>query len=173
MLCCLILQKSTNHSSTRKNYSIDGRADSSGTMNKLLNQCEKQENSFRCGSNQCRLVANRSNQFLNVELLEANNKMSLPVFKGLWRANDIDTYLQASYYLYLQKMMAIGLGGATFSYGKFSYLFYDLNEKGLNFTERFEVMYKYLKKDKNIITAPAKATVSDRLAISDCYPCKH
>ena len=72
--------------------------------------------------------------------------------------------------LMLDKMMEIGLGGVTMTYGKFAFLFADLHEKDVDFVARFERMFDYLKKDKrNISISEGLANVS-ALRIEDCVP---
>ncbi len=75
--------------------------------------------------------------------------MGLPRYRGN-RNNDraIQYYLSDVYSLYIQKMVDIGLGASTMSYRRFYYTFNDLQSKQVSFTERFEKMYGYLKKDK-------------------------
>lgn len=136
----------------------------------LTARCDRSGNSIRCAQLTYHLVGNRTNQQLPPGILERSNKMGLPVFNGaLTDTQAVDDYLVASYQQYLSKMLDIGLGGATLSYGKFAYLFADLNSKGLNFNERFELMYGYLKKDKQIMSVPAKATAPKKLSLADCY----
>ena len=54
--------------------------------------------------------------------------------------------------------MEIGLGGSTFSYAKFVYLFDDVMARGVDFAQRFETMFGFLKKDKQ------------RLAVNESQP---
>ena len=96
--------------------------------------------------------------------------MDMPTFRGSLSDRDaVEQYLRKSYQHYLFKMMDIGLGGSTLSYGKFAYLFDDLNSKGVSFGKRFEAMYGYLKKDKKTLSVPAKSQAPSELTPDDCY----
>lgn len=105
------------------------------------------------------LVSNLGNSRLADGVLKPSNKMRIPVFRGTMddRAARID-YLTEAYQQYLEKMMEIGLGGSTFSYAKFVYLFDDVVAKGVNFAQRFETMFAFLKEDKQ------------RLAVNESQP---
>jgi hypothetical protein len=65
-------------------------------------------------------------------------------------------------------MCAIGLGGVTMTYGKFTYLFEDLQSKKVDFNKRFEIMYSFLKKDKETMWVSDKVVTNNRLVIEDC-----
>jgi hypothetical protein len=135
-----------------------------------LSQCRRDGNRFVCAGRAFQLVGNRSNDRLPKEALSAANRMQLADYQGSRADGDqLDRYLQSSYRHYLLKMIDIGLGGATLSYGKFAYLFEDLSSKGLGFSERFETMYRYLKKDKRAMAVPAKSQVPAGLVVDDCY----
>lgn len=135
-----------------------------------LSQCQRNNNRIVCAGRGYQLVGNYSNDRLSAEALSAANRMQLADYQGSRSdADQLDRYLQSSYRRYLLKMIDIGLGGATLSYGKFSYLFEDLNSKGLSFSERFETMYRYLKKDKRSMAVPAKSQAPAELVVEDCY----
>ncbi|MEE8059510.1 MAG: hypothetical protein V3T17_16995 [Pseudomonadales bacterium] len=135
-----------------------------------VSNCERKKRLIRCGKKNYRLAGNRSNKQLKPEVLTANNRMGLPSYRGsLSDAQAVDEYLRESYQHYLFKMLEIGLGGVTLSYGKFAYLFNDLNSKGVGFSERFETIFTYLKLDKQKIAVPVKSTVPAELALDDCY----
>lgn len=137
----------------------------------LAERCQRQGNSIRCSEGHYYLVGNKNNALLEAAVLEPENKMALPVYQGsMADRNAVGIYLNESYHHYLQKMLTIGLGGSTLSYGKFAYLFADLKARGVDFSERFETMYSYLKKDKKILAVPAKATAPEDLRLDDCYP---
>ncbi len=131
--------------------------------------CYRDKNHIRCKDATFRLVVNQANSELAVGALEAGNRMGLSVYSGSTaESSAIEEYLSANYQRYLNKMIAIGLGGATLSYGKFAYLFEDLRSKGLSFSGRFETMYSYLKKDKRTLSAPSLSSAPDELTIEDC-----
>lgn len=95
--------------------------------------------------------------------------MALPVYRGdISDKRAVETYLVEAYRRYIEQMHAIGLGGVTMTYGKFHFLFFDLQEKGLNFSQRFETMYDFLKKDKASIGISEKLTMDNQLTVKDC-----
>src|SRR5690606_42145346 len=102
------------------------------------------------------------------EALTAANRMALPRYQGADESTQIQPYLREAYRVYLSKMHEIGLAGATLNYDKFTFLFDDLRSKGLDFTERFETMYTYLKQDKKRMGVSEKLQMDESLQISDC-----
>lgn len=135
-----------------------------------LGDCVRENNTIRCGERTFRLIGNKPNTQLASSVLAESNAMDLPPFAGnMGDEGAVNDYLTKSYGHYLRKMIDIGLGGATLSYGKFAYLFDDLNDKGVSFTGRFETMYRYLKKDKLSMNVPSNATAPADLSIEDCY----
>lgn len=137
----------------------------------VLSHCRLENNSFHCQSTVYRLVGNKNNDALEAGALKPANRMQLPEYQGLLSdVNAIDSYLLSSYTHYLEKMIKIGLGGSTLSYGKFVYLFNDLREKGISFSGRFETMYSYLKKDKQRLSVPLKSQAPAQMSHQDCYP---
>jgi len=88
------------------------------------------------------LVGNLSNKKLSKGVLERKNKMNIPGYQG--KPDDrqaLAEYLAKAYDQYILKMLEIGLGGSTFTYNKFVYLYYDVSEKGIDFSQRFETMF--------------------------------
>lgn len=141
------------------------------TMQDLAESCQRENNNIQCGEARYHLVGNKNNTQLAVTALDSENKMAMPIYQGaVTDSNAVAAYLNDSYHHYLQKMLTIGLGGSTLSYGKFAYLFADLNTKGVDFSERFETMYHYLKQDKKTLAVPAKNTAPKNLSLDDCYP---
>ena len=133
--------------------------------------CQLNGNAMRCGDQQFTLMGNRRNQRLAEGVLEAENKMALPVYHGSTSDQAaIDAYLARAYRQYIEKMHEIGLGGVTMTYGKFYFLFFDLQEKGLDFSQRFETMYGFLKKDKATMGVSETLTPDSQLKAEDCDP---
>jgi hypothetical protein len=64
-------------------------------------------------------------------------------------------------------MCDIGLAGFTMTFAKFAYFYHDLKEKGVSFTQRFEIMYRFLKKDKSTMWIGEKVPTV-QLSINDC-----
>lgn len=121
-----------------------------------------------CGDGQFHLLGNRSNTDLADGVLSADNRMALPEFEGsLSSATAVSDYLARAYQRYISKMVEIGLGGSTMTFGKFAYLFQDLSEKGVDFAARSETMFSYLKKDKSRIAV--SETVSAPADLQSAY----
>lgn len=134
--------------------------------------CKMIDNTFHCSEGvRYQLAGNRLNSRLADTALTPENKMTLPIFAGdVTEARAVNRYLSLAYRQYIEKMHEIGLAGVTMTYGKFSFLFYDLQEKGLNFSQRFETMYGFLKKDKANMSVSEKLVSDQELQISDCDP---
>ena len=133
--------------------------------------CQLNGEAMCCGDQQFTLIGNRRNQRLAQGVLEAENKMALPVYHGSTSDQAaIDAYLARAYRQYIEKMHEIGLGGVTMTYGKFYFLFFDLQEKGLDFSQRFETMYGFLKKDKATMGVSETLTPDSQLEATDCDP---
>ncbi len=133
--------------------------------------CQLNGEAMRCGDQQFTLIGNRRNQRLAQGVLEAENKMALPIYHGSTSDQAaIDAYLVRAYRQYIEKMHEIGLGGVTMTYGKFYFLFFDLQEKGLDFSQRFETMYGFLKKDKATMGVSETLTPDNQLKAEDCDP---
>ncbi|WP_461481898.1 hypothetical protein [Porticoccus sp.] len=113
--------------------------------------CQLHGTELHCGANRFRLVGNRANHRLAEGVLGGANRMAIPKAQGQGVAagqGALPGYLNRAYRQYLHKMLEIGLGGSTFSYRKFVYLFEDVTARGLDFSERFETMFDFLKRDK-------------------------
>jgi hypothetical protein len=120
---------------------------------------------IHCNSVHYSLIGNKNNKHLAEGVLTDANKIGFsPQSKGVPAAQ----YLVSIYRQYIEKMCAIGLCGVTMTYGKFSYLFDDLQEKKVDFNKRFEIMYSFLKKDKETMWVSEKVVSNTNLAIEDC-----
>ena len=106
--------------------------------------CELLAKQIHCGKQVFKLMGNKANHRLANGALSIDNKMNLPKYQG----GALSQYLAQAYGQYIGKMCDIGLCGVTMTYGKFAYLYQDLHAKGLDFTQRFEIMFGFLKKDK-------------------------
>ena len=137
-----------------------------------LGCCDFKKEVISCDKKLYHFMSNQRNESLRVGALDANNTMQLPVFdKG-----ELDTYLVKAYEHYLNKMIDIGLAGATLHYGNFEYIFHDLRVQDIDFTQRFETMYRYLKKDKRNIginksSAPAGLTAKECFLLDTLLVC--
>lgn len=127
-------------------------------------RCQLVDKALYCNAQQFHLLGNKANHRLDRNSLSPENKMELPVYQG----GDVNQYLSKSYQRYIAKMCAIGLGSVTMTYGKFTYLYRDINGKGLDFSQRFETMYSFLKKDKASMGVSESINLPPGLLASDC-----
>lgn len=138
--------------------------------------CELLANQIHCGNQQFKLIGNKANHRLANSALSVDNKMDLPKYQG----GVLSRYLAQAYTQYIGKMCDIGLCGVTMTYGKFAYLYQDLHTKGLDFSQRFEIMYGFLKKDKASMGVSEASSVPKGLSLQSCsalsdarYACDH
>lgn len=129
------------------------------------NSCFLANNKIQCGAETYQLVGNKHNRHLADNVLSDAHKMALPAYES---GQGLSEYLSQAYKQYIEKMCAIGLGGVTMTFGKFSILYQDIQVKGLDFVERFELMYKFLKKDKASMGVSEAAQAPAALAIDNC-----
>ncbi len=128
--------------------------------------CELISKQLQCSNGVFTLVGNKSNQRLTKSALTAENKMDLPVYKD----GAANQYLTRAYQQYIVKMCEIGLCGVTMTFGKFTYLYQDIKSKGLDFAQRFETMYSFLKKDKASMGVSESTVMPQGLIAGDCSP---
>lgn len=126
--------------------------------------CELLVNKIHCGSQVFKLIGNKANHRLAKSALSIDNKMDLPKYQG----GVLSNYLAQAYTQYIGKMCDIGLCGVTMTYGKFAYLYQDLHTKGLDFSQRFEIMYGFLKKDKANMGVSESSSLPKGLSLHDC-----
>lgn len=138
--------------------------------------CELLDNQIRCRNRVFKSVGNKANHRLVNNALSIDNKMDLPSYQG----GTLSQYLGHAYAQYIAKMCDIGLCGVTMTYGKFAYLYQDLHSKGLDFPQRFEIMYGFLKKDKANMGVSESSSTPKGLSLQDCvaltdarYICDH
>lgn len=134
--------------------------------NYVHNGCALHGKSLHCDEQVFSLVGNRANHRLAKHVLSADNKMGLPGYQG----GNLDQYLARAYEAYLAKMCEIGLGGVSMTYRKFAYLYQDLHTKGLDFTQRFETMFGFLKKDKATMGISESVAVPSGIDVRYCSP---
>lgn len=128
--------------------------------------CKLISKQLQCSNGVFTLSGNKANQRLTKSALTAENKMDLPGYKE----GAINQYLTRAYQQYIGKMCEIGLCGVTMTYGKFTYLYQDINSKGLDFAQRFETMYSFLKKDKASMGVSESTAIPQGLIADDCSP---
>ncbi len=129
-----------------------------------LSHCQFKTAVIICDKKHYRFMGNQGNETLREGALDADNTMQLPVFDQ----GELGAYLVKAYEHYLNKMIEIGLAGATLHYGNFEYIFHDLRAQEIDFSQRFETMYRYLKKDKRNISIQASTAPTD-LTAKDCF----
>ena len=125
--------------------------------NNTLDQCVFKSREILCAGVRYQLIGNLANKKLVQGVLERSNRMDIPVYLG--KPGDqaaLGRYLSHAYGQYVEKMLEIGLGGSTFSYAKFVYLYQDVTTKNIDFSGRFETMFGYLKQDKQQLAVSEK-----------------
>lgn len=108
--------------------------------------CQLQRDTIVCGAERYRLVLNKLNRELSPGSLGELNVLRLPAYQK--QHHSLNTYLTNSYQHYIEKMMSIGLGASTMSFTKFHYTWQQSQQHGHDFSERFNLVFEYLKKDK-------------------------
>jgi hypothetical protein len=132
---------------------VSSRADSS---------CELSGRQIRCVDSIYESLGNKANHRLAAKVLDSHNTMALP------KVSVGSTSLVAAYEKYIGKMCEIGLCGVTMTYRKFAYLYQDLQMKGLDFSQRFETMFGFLKKDKAAMAVSEAVSLPAVLSLADC-----
>lgn len=161
---------------TDVNEPVSRLSRNSSDESKNSSGCELLANQIHCGNQVFKLIGNKPNHRLANSALSIDNKMDLPKYQG----GAVSHYLAQAYTQYIGKMCDIGLCGVTMTYGKFAYLYQDLRTKGLDFPQRFEIMYGFLKKDKANMGVSESSSVPKGLSLQDCsaltderYICDH
>jgi hypothetical protein len=131
----------------------------------MKNNCQLIAQNIVCDSKRYTLAGNKNNRHLAEGVLTEANKMVLPNYSQGVLLND---YVTQVYRQYIDKMCVIGLAGVTMTYARFAFLYHDLQAKNVNFVQRFETMYSYLKKDKATLWISEKITSNSKLAMQDC-----
>jgi len=134
-----------------------------------LTQCRLTHDKILCGKNSFVMKTNQPNKKLSPGVFDESYTMNLPVYSGSKEDNlEVQYYLSNAYTVYIRKMLDIGLGASTMSYTRFFHTYHDLQAKNVSFTDRFETMYSYLKKDK--ISMSVNGVLSDKrpVHISQC-----
>lgn len=126
--------------------------------------CEFFAKQIRCANQVFKLIGNKANHRLVNSALSIDNKMDLPRYQG----GVLSHYLALAYTQYIGKMCDIGLCGVTMTYGKFAYLYQDLQSNGLDFPQRFEIMFGFLKKDKANMGVSEVSNIPNGLSLQDC-----
>ncbi len=128
--------------------------------------CRFAGKALECDQQRFYLLGNKANHRLAKQALSPGNKMGLPQYTG----GNLHQYLATAYGQYIAKMCEIGLCGVTMTYGKFAYLYQDLHNKGLDFAQRFETMFAFLKKDKASLGVSEAVSLPQGVEVNDCAP---
>jgi hypothetical protein len=131
--------------------------------------CQFSGQGINCSGTQFLLTGNKPNSKIPPTALHDKNRLTLNNYSG--DLNDhqaLILFLTNEYTHYLEKMLEIGLGGATMSFTKFYTLFLDIRSKGGDFASRFETMYQFLKKDKLTIGVSGKTEMIAGISMADC-----
>jgi len=121
-----------------------------------LSSCYLRDAELLCAGRRFQLITNQINQHLREGVLEPRHKLNLPAVNKATKEED----LGQAYTRYINGMIEIGLGASTMSYSKFVRLYEQIQTQKLNFVNRFETMYEFLKKDKASIGVSTKAMVA-------------
>jgi hypothetical protein len=158
-----------NNVVSMKNEKVDAstaKADSS--------DCQYLERTIKCHDGVFSIVGNKSNSVLKPAALSSENKLGLYAFTGdRNNKTEVLDYLTKSYTRYIEKMLEIGLAGATMSFTKFYHIFQDLSDQGVDFQQRFETMYAYLKLDKLSLGVAEDINAIQDLTIAHCSRLKN
>lgn len=108
-----------------------------------LGHCRLARRAIFCDSEDYQLVDNVRNSELTSGALLASNQLMLAPVRSM-----TPSAMTSNYQEYLEKMLYIGLGGATMSYSQFFYTWQAAQARGDDAARRFSVMYDFLKRDK-------------------------
>lgn len=160
--------KQPNHSYSYANTVQKAKPIEGISRDNTLDQCVFKSREILCAGVRYQLMGNLANKKLVQGVLEHSNRMNIPVYVG--EPGDqaaLGRYLSQAYGQYVEKMLEIGLGGSTFSYAKFVYLYQDVTDKNIDFSGRFETMFGYLKQDKQQLAVSEK--LPDKVHVSKEY----
>ncbi|UZE95296.1 hypothetical protein [Alkalimarinus alittae] len=139
------------------------------SSNVSLSRCTLGKNLITCGQRRFGLIRNEPNGRLANGVLGDQHLMALPPFRGdAENGREVQFYLSEVYGHYIQRMIDIGLGASTMSYARFYHTFYDLKVKSVDFSERFETMYRFLKKDKKTMAVKTLPSHKRPHSLSQC-----
>ena len=148
---------------------IERPVDQSASAAQTAMACQYKNAHIECRDGRFLLAGNRRNSDIPSTALQDQNRLKLDNYGG--NRNDtqqLTLFLTRQYVHYLEKMVEIGLGGATMSFTKFYALFEDISDKGADFSARFETMYEFLKKDKASMFVSVAADPIAGLTINEC-----
>lgn len=161
--------KKAKHTQALNKQELDKKTTSDALGQYSIKQCQLTHDKILCGKQRFVMRTNQPNKQLSSGVLNDSYKMGLPVYAGSkGDALEVQYYLSNAYALYIRRMIDIGLGASTMSYTRFFHTYYDLQEKNVSFSERFETMYSYLKKDKKSMAVQTVLSDKRPVHISEC-----
>ena len=111
--------------------------------------CDFGGTNIRCGGERFQLQGNLPNSRLAPGALAPEARVSFAEYTGgKGDQAALMAYASATYLLYIEAMLDIGLGASTMSFTKFYHTFTDAQAKSTRFGERLAAMFDFLKKDK-------------------------
>lgn len=136
-----------------------------------LNNCRLNGEVITCPGQRFRLATNKPNKALAAGVLDESNRMGLPGFTGdLTDETAVRRYLSDAYDRYIAKMLEIGLGGATMSFTRFYHSFRRHESQGIDFAQRMESTFMYLKQDKRNLGVSARLNDALPESLKNCVP---
>ena len=112
--------------------------------------CELDEDVIECQNTRYELVRNKKNNQLKAEAFSSHNQLIFAEKNASEFEEQSDyRYLSAMYPVYINKMLAIGLGDSTMSFTKFATLYWQTKHDENSFAERFRQIYNQLKIEKS------------------------
>lgn len=118
--------------------------------------CRLKGELYICGADIYRLQRNVANTRLPENAL-TQTQIKLPAAQTRSNSQLRDHYIVNAYRAYIEAMLAIGLAEVTLSFTKFNHLYDDAQQRQIDFSERLETMFEYLKKDKRTMAAGGRA----------------
>jgi hypothetical protein len=128
--------------------------------------CQLANETITCGAERYRLQWNKLKNELGDGALSAANQLQFPPSPSNTSATD--AYLLQCYLIYIQKMLAIGLGNTTLSFNKFDGIYSEAKSQGFDFAARFNRMYHFLKEERKTLQPPKGFGQAKPQQIADC-----
>ncbi|TBW58120.1 hypothetical protein EZI54_04490 [Marinobacter halodurans] len=126
---------------------------------------------IRCPSARYELATNQANSALRAGVLDDDNRLGLSAYRGdLSDETAVRAYLSDAYDRYIAKMLEIGLGGTTMSFTRFYNSFRRHEAKGIDFAQRMDETFDYLKQDKRTLGVNRKPPDELPKSLKNCAP---
>ena len=136
------------------------------TVENNLVQCRLEKLTIQCGGNIYSLAQNSRR---SLALMEKQVKY----FDSELISNSPDEFMQLTYPIYINNMLAIGLGDSSMSFTKFNTIFSEYRKNQSRFAERFNNMFRLLIKEKQSIGSQARYSHSLPKSIEQCWRLNH